>query len=195
MILSDGGIRSRIEAGSIVLDPYDPTLVQPASIDFRLHPDILVFTHYGVEAIDPYNVPENLHTVVTMTPEEPFILHPQDFVLASTLERLTLPDDLTARCEGKSSLGRLGLAVHITAGWIDPSFTGMVTLELANVSRLPIKLWPGMKIGQFTFEVLDAPAEKPYGHPDLNSKYQGQSGPVASRYSGNQRLTLAAEPA
>ena len=190
VILSDAGIRARIDSGAIRLDPYDPALVQPASIDFRLHQDILVFNNYTCEAIDPYAVPEDLHSKVTITDENPFILHPGDFVLASSMERLTVPVDLVARCEGKSSLGRLGLAVHVTAGYVDPGWSdGHITLELANVSRLPIKLWAGMRIGQFAFETLDQPAERPYGHPALGSKYQGQSGPVASRCSGNARPT------
>lgn len=186
-ILSDGGIRARLKAGSLCVEPLDDALIQPASIDFRLHPNLLVFNNHTCDAIDPYDVPADLHTTVTMTETQPFVMHPGEFVLGSTVEVVTIPDDLVARCEGKSSLARLGLLIHITAGFVDPGFRGAVTLELSNVSRLPIRLWPNMKIGQFSFETLDAPAERPYGHPDLGSKYQGQNGPQASLYSLNER--------
>lgn len=191
-ILSDGSIRRRIADRDLLIEPFDDAMVQPASIDFRLGDEFLVFQNHTVDAIDPYNVPADLHRTVRPAPGDPFILHPGEFVLATSAEAIGLPDDLVSRCEGKSSLARLGLLIHVTAGFIDPGWPlGQITLELSNVSQLPIKLWPGMKIGQFSFETLDAPAEKPYGHPDLNSKYVGQSGPVASRYAGNARPKLS----
>jgi dCTP deaminase len=186
-ILSDGGIRMRIFIGDLGIEPFDDKMVQPASVDFTLADTILVFNNHQVAALDPFDIPEGLHTAVTLTREQPFILHPGEFVLGATAERVSMPDDLVARCEGKSSLGRLGLQVHSTAGFVDPGFSGQVTLELSNVANFPLVLTPGMKVGQFAFETLDAPAQRPYGHPDLGSKYQNQSGPVASRYSENVR--------
>ena len=138
--------------------------------------------------IDPWQVNDQLMERVTVEEGQPFILHPGEFVLGTTLERLTLPDDIVARIEGKSSLGRLGLLIHATAGFVDPGWTnGQITLELSNVAPLPIRLWPSMKIAQFSFMQMDGPAERPYGHPALGSKSQGQSGPVASRYRDNTR--------
>ena len=186
-VLSDATIEKLIHEETIKIDPYNSEQLQPASYDFLLHPTILVFENHTQPVIDPYNKPEDLHRAVVATEEKPFVLHPGEFILGSTVEVITLPDHVIARCEGKSSLGRIGLLIHATAGFVDPGFSGQITLELANVSRQPILLHPNMRIGQFSFEYLDSPARKPYGHPDLNSKYQNQQGPVGSRYHGNRR--------
>ena len=188
MILSDGTLRRLLAEGRVVIEPLEGAQIQPASIDVRLGNAFLAFRRHAVTSIDPRNVSEALMEEVMVLDDQPFILHPGEFVLGSTLERLTLPDDVVARLEGKSSLGRLGLLIHSTAGFVDAGWTnGQITLELSNVAPLPIKLWPGMKIGQLSFMQMDAPAERPYGHPSLGSKYQGQSGPVASRYKDNGR--------
>ena len=187
MLLSDGDIRAELAAGRVVLDPFDPIMVQPSSVDVRMDKFFRVFENHRYPHIDPAIEQPDLTRLVEPAVDEPFILHPGEFVLASTYEVITLPDDLAGRLEGKSSLGRLGLLTHSTAGWIDPGFSGHVTLELSNVATLPIRLWPGMKIGQISFMQLDEPVERPYGHPDLGSKYQGQSGPVASEYRHNRR--------
>lgn len=183
MILSDGTLRRLLAEGQIVIDPLDDSQIQPASIDVRLGQTFLAFRRHAVTSIDPRAVDDTLMEQVLVADDQPFILHPGEFVLGTTLERLTLPDDVVARLEGKSSLGRLGLLIHSTAGFVDCGWrAGQITLELSNVAPLPIKLWPGMKIGQLSFMRMDAPAERPYGHPALGSKYQGQTGPVASRY-------------
>ncbi len=188
MILSDGTIRRLLAEGRLTLDPMEPDQVQPASVDVRLGAQFLVFRNHTCEVIDPFQKPADLMERVEVGDGEAFILHPGEFVLGTTLEAIGLPDDLVARVEGKSSLGRLGLLIHATAGFVDPGWThGQITLELSNVATLPIKLWPGMRIGQLSFHMLDKPAERPYGHPELNSKYVGQSGPVASQYQRNQR--------
>lgn len=188
MILSDGTIRKCLAEGRIVIDPLDESFIQPASVDVRLDSVFLAFRRHTTSDIDPWQTNDRLMEKVSVSPGEPFILHPGEFVLGTTLERLTLPDDIVARIEGKSSLGRLGLLIHATAGFVDPGWrNGQITLELSNVAPLPIRLWPGMKIAQFSFMQMDAPAERPYGHPDLGSKYQGQSGPVASRYRKNRQ--------
>lgn len=181
MLLSDTDIRAHITTGSLGITPYDDTLVQPASIDVRLGRSFRVFENHRMACIDPSADQGDLTRLVTPDGDDPFVLHPGEFVLATTLEEVSLPDDLAARLEGKSSLGRLGLVTHSTAGFIDPGFTGHVTLELSNVAPLPIKLWPGMKIGQLCFFQLSAPAEFPYGSAGLGSRYQGQQGPTASR--------------
>jgi dCTP deaminase len=187
MILSDGTIRRLLAAGRIVIDPLEESFIQPASVDVRLDRTFLAFRRHTTTDIDPWNTPDSLMEPVHVAEGDSFILHPGEFVLGTTFERLTLPDDIVARIEGKSSLGRLGLLIHATAGFVDPGWTnGQITLELSNVAPLPIRLWPGMKIAQFSFMQMDAPAERPYGHPDLGSKYQGQSGPVASRYRQNR---------
>ncbi len=192
MILSDGTLRRLLANGRLVIDPLDDSQIQPASIDVRLGSTFLAFRRHTSECIDPRELNEALMEAVTVPDDQPFILHPGEFVLGTTLERLTLPDDIVARVEGKSSLGRLGLLIHATAGFVDAGWTnGQITLELSNVAPLPIKLWPGMKIGQLSFMRMDAPAERPYGHPALGSKYQGQSGPVASRYRDNGRVRSA----
>ena len=185
MVLSDGSIRRAVEAGRIALDPFDDRLVQPASIDVRCDRRFRVFRNSRYPYIDVRRDMPDLTELVEADGEEPFILHPGEFVLGATLERVTLADDLVARLEGKSSLGRLGLQVHSTAGFIDPGFDGHVTLELSNVANLPITLYAGMKVGQLSFLELDRPAERPYGSGLLGSKYQGQVGPTPSQYWRN----------
>ena len=181
MLLSDRDILSEIEGGRVSLDPFDPSMIQPSSIDVRLDRFFRVFENHRYPHIDPAEAQDELTREVEPQGEEPFILHPGEFVLGSTYEVVGLPDDIAARLEGKSSLGRLGLLTHSTAGFIDPGFTGHVTLELANVANLPIKLWPGMKIGQLCFFRLSSPAEHPYGSEKYGSRYQGQRGPTPSR--------------
>ncbi len=182
MLLSDHDIAAEIHAGAIGLDPYDPAMVQPASVDVRLDKYFRIFQNHRYPNIDPaIEQSELTKLVVPEGPDEPFILHPGEFVLASTYEVVTLPTHLAARLEGKSSLGRLGLLTHSTAGFVDPGFTGHVTLELSNVATLPIKLWPGMKIGQLCFFRLSSPSEAPYGSGKAGSRYQGQQGPTPSR--------------
>ena len=181
MVLSDRAIRRLIEAGRIGIDPYDASLMQPSSLDVRCDRLFRVFRNSRYPFIDVKEPMEELTELVEIEGDEPFILHPGEFVLGSTLERITLPDDLVARLEGKSSLGRLGLLIHSTAGFVDPGFNGHVTLELSNVATLPIKLWPGMKIGQLCFFQLSSPAQHPYGSRPRGSHYQFQRGPTASR--------------
>ena len=183
MLLSDRDIRIELDKGRVVVEPYDDSMLQPSSIDFRLDKYFRVFENHRYPHIDPAADQSDLTRMVETEGEEPFILHPGEFVLGSTLEVVTLPDDLAARVEGKSSLGRLGLLTHATAGFVDPGFSGHVTLELANVATLPIKLYPGMKIGQLCFFRLSSPAEHPYGSEKYGSRYQGQRGPTPSRSS------------
>ena len=191
MLLSDRDILAEIESKRVVVDPYDPAMIQPSSIDFRLDRYFRVFENHRYPHIDPAADQTDLTREVEPTGDEPFILHPGEFVLGSTLEEVTLPDDLAARVEGKSSLGRLGLLTHATAGFVDPGFRGHVTLELANVATLPIKLYPGMKIGQLCFFRLSSPAEHPYGSAKYGSRYQGQRGPTPSRsYANFQRTRI-----
>ncbi|WP_299053929.1 dCTP deaminase [uncultured Nocardioides sp.] len=185
MLLSDRDIRAEVDEGRIVLDPWDPEMVQPSSVDVRLDRIFRTFENHRYPHIDPAEDQPDLTREVSCIGDEPFILHPGEFVLGSTYESVRLPDDVAARLEGKSSLGRLGLLTHSTAGFIDPGFTGHVTLELANVANLPIKLWPGMKIGQLCFFRLSSPAEHPYGSEKYGSRYQGQRGPTPSRSSAN----------
>jgi dCTP deaminase len=181
MLLSDRDLRAEVEAGRIALDPYDEAMIQPSSIDVRIDRYFRVFHNSRYTHIDVAREMDELTELVEPKGDDPFLLHPGEFVLGSTLERVTLPDDIAARLEGKSSLGRLGLLTHSTAGFIDPGFTGHVTLELSNVANLPITLYPGMKIGQVCFFRLSSPAEKPYGHGASGSRYQGQRGPTPSR--------------
>ena len=181
MLLSDRDIKAGLDSGSIGLDPYEPTMIQPSSIDVRLDRFFRLFDNHKYPFIDPAEDQPELTRLVETANGQPFILHPGEFVLGSTYEAVTLPDDVAARLEGKSSLGRLGLLTHSTAGFVDPGFSGHVTLELSNVATLPIKLWPGMKIGQLCFFQLSSPAEKPYGSAEYKSRYQGQRGPTASR--------------
>jgi dCTP deaminase len=181
VLLSDRDIKDELDSGRVGLDPYDPAMVQPSSVDVRLDRYFRLFDNHKYPFIDPAEDQPDLTHLVEVAPDEPFILHPGEFVLGSTYETVTLPDDVAARLEGKSSLGRLGLLTHSTAGFIDPGFSGHVTLELSNVATLPIKLWPGMKIGQLCFFRLTSPAENPYGSGAYGNRYQGQRGPTASR--------------
>ncbi|UPO76092.1 MULTISPECIES: dCTP deaminase [Arthrobacter] len=181
MLISDRDIRAEISDGRIVLDPYDPAMVQPSSVDVRIDRYFRLFDNHKYAHIDPSLDQPDLTRLVEVAPDEPFILHPGEFVLGSTYESVTLPDDVAARLEGKSSLGRLGLLTHSTAGFIDPGFSGHVTLELSNMATLPIKLWPGSKIGQLCFFKLSSPAEYAYGTGVYGNRYQGQRGPTASR--------------
>ena len=181
MIFSDRTIRESIASGRIGIDPFDPAMIQPSSIDLRCDPEFRVFENHKYTVIDPKASQGNLTMGVTATDDTPFILHPGEFVLGSTLESIALADDVVARLEGKSSLGRLGLLIHSTAGFIDPGFKGQVTLELSNVANLPITIYPRMKIGQISFYEMTTPADVPYGSPQLGSKYQGQSGPTPSQ--------------
>ena len=181
MIFSDRTIKESLGSGRIGIDPYDETMVQPSSIDLRCDPNFRVFENHKYALIDPKAPQGDLTTGVIATEESPFILHPGEFVLGSTLESVSLSDDVVARLEGKSSLGRLGLLIHSTAGFIDPGFKGQVTLELSNVANLPIAIYPNMKIGQISFYQMTTPAEFPYGSPELGSKYQGQTGPTPSQ--------------
>jgi len=185
VLLSDRDIRSEIDAGRIKIDPYDPGLVQPSSVDVRLDRFFRVFENHKYPHIDPAVEQPGLTRLVEVDPDEVFILHPGEFVLASTYEIFSLPDDLASRLEGKSSLGRLGLLTHSTAGFIDPGFSGHVTLELSNMATLPIKLYPGMRIGQLCMFKLSSPAEYPYGSSVYGSRYQGQRGPTPSRAHQN----------
>ena len=181
MLLSDRDLKAEIESGRMKIDPYDSGMVQPSSIDVRLDRYFRVFENHKYPHIDPAVEQADLTRAVEVDGDCAFILHPGEFVLASTYELFALPPDLAARLEGKSSLGRLGLLTHSTAGWIDPGFTGHVTLELSNVATLPIKLWPGMKIGQMCLFRTSSPAEHPYGSAVHGSRYQGQRGPTPSR--------------
>jgi len=189
MLLSDRDIRAELDAGRVGLDPFDAAMVQPSSVDVRLDRMFRVFENHRYPHIDPAEEQPELTRQVEPTGDEPFILHPGEFVLGSSFEVITLPDDVAARLEGKSSLGRLGLLTHSTAGFIDPGFSGHVTLELSNVATLPIKLWPGMKIGQLCFFRLSSPAEHPYGSDVYGSRYQGQRGPTPSRSYANFHRT------
>src|SRR5213596_4258745 len=185
MILSDRDIRAHIESGRITIDPFDAACVQPSSVDLHVDSQFRVFANSRYPFIDVREEMPDLTELVEVKPDEPFILHPGEFVLGSTLERVALPDDLVARLEGKSSLGRLGLLIHSTAGFIDPGWDGHLTLELSNVANLPIAIYPEMKIGQISFLQMTTPAEHPYGSGAAGSKYQGQRGPTPSRYYQN----------
>jgi dCTP deaminase len=182
MILSDGDIRGEIAAGRIEIDPFDDTCVQPSSVDLHVDDRFRVFANTRYPYIDVRREMPDLTELVEVDEGEPFILHPGEFVLGATAERVRLPDDLVARLEGKSSLGRLGLLIHSTAGYVDPGWDGYLTLELSNVANLPITIYPGMRIGQISFFRLSTPAETPYGAAGRASKYQGQRGPTASRF-------------
>jgi dCTP deaminase len=193
--MSDRDIRASIEAGQIGLEPLEMSLLQPSSFDVRLDRFFRLFDNHKYAYIDPAEDQSDLTQLVEVDPKEAFVLHPGEFVLGSTYEFVTLPDNIAARLEGKSSLGRLGLLTHSTAGFVDPGFKGHVTLELANVSNLPIKLWPGMKVGQLCFFQLSSPSETPYGSEKYNNRYQGQRGPTASRSFMNfYRTDVGNEP-
>ncbi|MBO9522041.1 MAG: dCTP deaminase [Nocardioidaceae bacterium] len=189
MLLSDRDILAEIDAQRIRVEPYDEAMIQPSSIDIRLDRFFRVFENHKYPHIDPAADQSDLTREVEPEGDEPFILHPGEFVLGSTYEVCTLPDDVAARVEGKSSLGRLGLLTHATAGFVDPGFSGHVTLELANVATLPIKLYPGMKIGQLCFFRLTSPALHPYGSEKYGSRYQGQRGPTPSKSYANFHRT------
>ena len=181
MLLSDRDILTEVSEGGIHLDPWDPQMVQPSSVDVQLDKFFRVFENHRYPSIDPSVEQVELTRMIEVSDEEPFVLHPGEFVLGSTYEQVTLGSAVAARLEGKSSLGRLGLLTHSTAGFIDPGFSGHVTLELSNMATLPVKLWPGMKIGQLCFFRLSSPAEHPYGSAAYGSRYQGQRGPTPSR--------------
>ncbi len=185
MLLSDRDIKAELESGRIGLTPSEAEMVQPSSVDVRLDRYFRLFDNHTYAVIDPAEEQPELTRLIEVDPAEGFILHPGEFVLGSTYEKVSLPDDIAARLEGKSSLGRLGLLTHSTAGFIDPGFEGHVTLELSNVATLPIRLWPGMKIGQLCFFKLSSPAERPYGSGATYSRYLGQRGPTASRSHQN----------
>lgn len=191
MILSDRSLREQLDAGRIVIDPLDDSLIQPSSVDVRISNLFRVFRNHSAGVIDVKQDMTGLTELIEMPcdedgiGDEPFMLHPGEFVLGSTLERIAVPNDLVGRVEGKSSLGRLGLLIHSTAGFIDAGFDGHITLELANVASLPITLYPGMKIGQISFMEMTSPADLPYGQGAKGSKYQGQAGPTPSRYFEN----------
>ncbi|CAN5300935.1 dCTP deaminase [soil metagenome] len=195
MLLSDRDIVAEIESGRVALEPYDRELVQPSSIDVRLDRFFRVFNNSRYTHIDPSIQQDELTTLVEPKGDEAFVLHPGEFVLGSTLEIVTLPDDVASRLEGKSSFGRLGLITHSTAGFIDPGFSGHITLKLSNVANLPIMLWPGMKIGQLCLIRLSSPAEFAYGSSVYGSRYQGQRGPTASRsYQNFSRAATGGDP-
>jgi len=181
VLLSDRDIRAEIAAGRVGCEPFTESMIQPSSVDVRLDKFFRVFENHKYSVIDPSIEQAELTREVIAEGDSPFILHPGEFVLASTYEVITLPDDIAGRLEGKSSLGRLGLLTHSTAGFIDPGFSGHITLELSNVANLPVKLFPGMKIGQLCLIRLSSPAEHPYGSEKYGSRYQGQRGPTASR--------------
>jgi dCTP deaminase len=183
-VLSDGTILQYVEEGRIKVDPWDPKMVQPASIDLRLGDSFRVFHNHRATAIDLRDPPSNLTEEVVMPDGEAFVIHPGEFCLGRTLEWVQIPNDVVARIEGKSSLGRLGLIVHATAGFCDPGFEGTLTLELNNLTRVPIRLYPGLPIAQLSFMTLDRPALRPYGSPGLGSHYQGQRAATESRYEG-----------
>lgn len=181
MLLSDRDIAQLLASGAAAIEPYDPQMLQPASVDVRLDRYFRLFDNHKYSVIDPQAPQEELTRLVDVGEDTPFVLHPGEFVLGATYEKVTLPDNVAARLEGKSSLGRLGLLTHSTAGFIDPGFSGHVTLELSNTATMPILLYPGMKVGQLCFFQLSSPADKPYGSGAQGSRYQGQRGPTASR--------------
>jgi dCTP deaminase len=190
-VLSDGSIRRLIDEQRLVIRPWDADMLQPASVDLKLGDSFRVFHNHRIKAIDIADPPRDLTEHVSIGKDETFVIHPGEFVLGSTKEWVELPDDLVARIEGKSSLGRLGLIVHATAGFVDPSWSGTLTLEITNFNSVPIVLRPGLPIAQLSLMALDAPAERPYGHPELGSHYHGQVEATESRYEGGpgQRTT------
>jgi dCTP deaminase len=198
-VLADRDIRAELEAGRIRVEPYDPADLQPSSIDLHLDRSFRVFRNNRYAFIDPREAQPDLTELLEVRDDEPFILHPGEFVLGQTLEWVELPTDLVARLEGKSSLGRLGLLIHSTAGYVDPGWKGTLTLELSNVANLPIALYAGMRIGQISFFRMSSPVERPYGSSELGSKYQGQSQPTASAFhrdfESSRRLPGAGHPA
>ena len=191
-VLSDGTILDYVQSGRIKIDPWDPKMVQPASVDLRLGDSFRVFHNHRATAIDLRDPPANLTEEVVVPPGEPFVIHPGEFCLGRTLEWVQIPHDIVARIEGKSSLGRLGLIVHATAGFCDPGFEGTLTLELNNLTRVPIRLYPDLPIAQLSFMTLDRAAQRPYGSPGLGSHYQGQRAATESRYEGGPAAAGAA---
>jgi dCTP deaminase len=185
VVLSDRSIKSEIAAGRILIEPFDESLVQPSSVDVRVDRKFRVFHNARYPYIDVRRPMDDLTELIEISGNEPFVLHPGEFVLGQTLETITLPNDIVARLEGKSSLGRLGLLIHSTAGFVDPSWEGNLTLELSNVANLPITIYHGMPIGQISFMRMDAPVEHPYGTDEVRSKYQGQDEPTPSRFYRN----------
>ncbi|HUA94854.1 MAG TPA: dCTP deaminase [Acidimicrobiales bacterium] len=185
MVLSDRSIREELDAKRIIIDPLDEGCIQPSSVDLHVDRYFRLFRNHSMRAIDVRLDLEELTELVEIAEGEALMLHPGEFILGSTLERVVLPDDLVARLEGKSSLGRLGLLIHSTAGFVDAGWDGYLTLELSNVANLPITVYPGMKIGQISFLRMTTPADNPYGSAGLGSKYQGQRGPTPSRYFEN----------
>jgi dCTP deaminase len=183
-VLSDGTIRRLVDEGQIVIAPWDPLMVQPASVDLKLGTSFRVFHNHKIQVIDLADPPQGLTEPVEIAPDDLFVIHPNEFVLGRTEEHVEMPADLVARIEGKSSLGRLGLIVHATAGFVDPGFKGSLTLEITNFNSVPIVLRPGLPIAQLSFMTLDQPAERPYGHPELGSHYHGQVDATESRYEG-----------
>ena len=183
-VLSDGTIRRLVDEGRIRIEPWDPLMVQPASVDLKLGTSFRVFHNHRIQVIDLADPPTGLTERVEVDTDEPFVIHPGEFVLGRTEEHVAIPDDVVARIEGKSSLGRLGLIVHATAGFVDPGFTGTLTLEITNFNSVPIVLRPGLPIAQLSFMTLDRAAERPYGHPELGSHYHGQVEATESRYEG-----------
>jgi dCTP deaminase len=183
-VLSDGTIRRFVDEGRIRIEPWDPLMVQPASVDLKLGASFRVFHNHRIQVIDLADPPTGLTEHVEVSADEPFVIHPNEFVLGRTEEHVELPDDVVARIEGKSSLGRLGLIVHATAGFVDPGFRGTLTLEITNFNSVPIVLRPGLPIAQLSFMTLDRPAQRPYGHPELGSHYHGQVDATESRYEG-----------
>ncbi len=195
-VLADRDIRAQLESGRVRIDPYDPQDLQPSSVDLHLDRSFRVFRNNRYAYIDPRSPQPDLTELLAIGDEEPFILHPGEFVLGQTLEWVELPDDLVARLEGKSSLGRLGLLIHSTAGYVDPGWKGNLTLELSNVANLPIALYYRMRIGQISFFQMSSPVERPYGSKELGSKYQGQSEPTASAFHADfERGRKVREPA
>ena len=185
MVLSDRSIKEALELGRLIIEPLGEECVQPSSVDVHIDRYFRVFRNHSQRVIDVREAQEDLTELIDVGDETPMILHPGEFMLGSTTERVGLPDDLVGRLDGKSSLGRLGLVIHSTAGFIDAGFDGHITLELSNVANLPITLYPGMKIGQISFFQMTTPADRPYGSSGLGSKYHGQRGPTPSRYSEN----------
>jgi dCTP deaminase len=188
-VLSDGTIRRLVDEGQIVIAPWDPLMVQPASVDLKLGTSFRVFHNHRIQVIDLADPPQGLTEPVEVAPDDLFVIHPNEFVLGRTEEHVEMPDDLVARIEGKSSLGRLGLIVHATAGFVDPGFKGTLTLEITNFNSVPIVLRPGLPIAQLSFMTLDQPAQRPYGHPELGSHYHGQVDATESRYEGGPAAT------
>jgi dCTP deaminase len=181
-VLSDATIRELIESGRIVIDPFDPAMIQPASVDIRLGKSFRVFHNHRIQSIDLAEPPRDLTEHVEIDDDGEFVIHPGEFVLGRTHELVEIPDDVVCRIEGRSSIGRLGLVVHATAGFVDPGFRGTLTLEITNFNSVPIVLRPGLSICQLSFMTLDRPAERPYGHPELGSHYHGQIDATESRY-------------